>query len=586
MISDEEIPEAPLLIEVQIIQGKNMTSKKDPYVMIKVGGDEVYRTSTAKKVFNPTWQGDPFVGKYEAEEDGPIYLEVASGRGSWQSIIGRSLIPLRGCEERKTIGDHQPPIWLKVAGSADSAEPSELQVSILAEPIIHETNVMLPREKKPVRLILIADALYVFSDVDKCHKLRRRVPLGVNSKISWDVNTSEIHIEPAATENSVDSAPFTFKADLEIDALRWKDALRPFIGPITTPIFGVSLDDAMYADRILNPWNTSGIPAFVDSGLKFIEEHGLEEQGVFRLGYSSFSLDDAVRRIETGQRFIEEFDSVHMVTSILKKYFRSLPECLMTSVLLDEALQLFGNDGQENPSVETLMSVIAKLPAINAQIIERVFRLCYLITCHQDVNMMNDRNLSIVIGPTVFCVDSNTVDVSMVMLLPKVNSLTMFMINNFNELFPNSLGKGDDQHPPLDDKQPPTGPQANDVNPPSKNDVVNDNVDQEEKSFPAPPPKHKRPDKVRLFAPVDPDDLESALRQGLAIYKVYGNGGGTKGWVEEERLCDLLVDLNYVGDTEHAKSILEDLFPQMPIPRNRFVIWWMDNHDTLIPFSP
>ena len=57
MVGDDEIPDAPLLVEIQIIQGKNMTTKKDPYVMIKVGGDEVYRTPTAKKVFNPVWQG-------------------------------------------------------------------------------------------------------------------------------------------------------------------------------------------------------------------------------------------------------------------------------------------------------------------------------------------------------------------------------------------------------------------------------------------------------------------------------------------------------------------------------------------------
>ena len=43
-------------------------------------------------------------------------------------------------------------------------------MSVLSEPVIREANVTLAREKRPVRLVLIADILYVLSDPDtyKC----------------------------------------------------------------------------------------------------------------------------------------------------------------------------------------------------------------------------------------------------------------------------------------------------------------------------------------------------------------------------------------------------------------------------------
>ena len=697
-IDDDEIPEVPLILEIQIIQGKNMISKKDPYVMIKVGGDELYRTAAAKKALNPSWQGEPFVGKYEAENDGPIYLEVATGKGSSQAVTGRSLIPLRGEEERKTSNENQPPIWLRVSGSDDS-DSAELQVSILAEPIIREANVTLAREKKPVKLILIADTLYVFNDVETCRKLRRRVPLGPNSRMKWDINACEIQIEPPETADSSASAPLIFKLDNKMDAMGWNDALRPFVGPVQTPIFGGSLQDAMNADRVFNPWNSSGIPAFLDLGLKFIEKVGLKEQGIFRIGYTAFVLDDAIRRIETGQSFVEDFDSPHMVTGVLKKYFRSLPECIMTQELLDEVMDLFGNNGQKTPPVESVKQIIAKLPPLNAEIIGRVFRLCALICSHQDENMMTERNMSIVIGPAVFCVDATSDDASLVLLLPKVNAVTVFMIEHANELFPfNDKGqeqqeqekeekKEEDQHkdfkesdeiplsyvehevpisyieqeqpmsfaaqpkqqqqqqmphfvrsyPHLGIKNNPsrlslsatrlTSPRqtaANETNqysgspltlsdnqpsPKQKSSVPprraanESSIQQQEqqqqqqswndpnvatenrKPLPSLPLRSPEVDKSRLFEPVDPDDLESALKRGLAIYDVYGNGGGTKGWVEESRFCDLLVDLKYSVNTEDARSILLSIFPKMPVLRNKFVTWWMDNHGVLIPYN-
>ena len=59
------------------------------------------------------------------------------------------------------------------------------------------------------------------------------------------------------------------------------------------------------------------MPAFANSGLRFIDDHGLEEQGTFRIGYMSYAINDAIRRFETGQCFVEDFDSVHMMANAL-----------------------------------------------------------------------------------------------------------------------------------------------------------------------------------------------------------------------------------------------------------------------------
>ena len=76
----EEVPTRPQVVEVKILQAKNLNAKKkscEPFVMTKIGGDEIHRTKAAHKTLDPVWQNESFVvARYDADTDGPMYFEV------------------------------------------------------------------------------------------------------------------------------------------------------------------------------------------------------------------------------------------------------------------------------------------------------------------------------------------------------------------------------------------------------------------------------------------------------------------------------------------------------------------------------
>lgn len=80
VVITEEVPTRPQVVEVKILQAKNLNAKKkscEPFVMTKVGGDEVHRTKVVHKTLDPVWQNESFVlAKYDADADGPMYFEV------------------------------------------------------------------------------------------------------------------------------------------------------------------------------------------------------------------------------------------------------------------------------------------------------------------------------------------------------------------------------------------------------------------------------------------------------------------------------------------------------------------------------
>lgn len=91
---------------------------------------------------------------------------------------------------------------------------------------------------------------------------------------------------------------------------------------------------------------------------------------------------------------------VHVLTAILKTYFRELPEPLLTYDAYDPLLHASAlEDGNE--MFQTTLNIITRLPKPNYDLLERlIYHLAY-VAQYEDSNRMNCSSLAIVFSPCI-----------------------------------------------------------------------------------------------------------------------------------------------------------------------------------------
>eukprot|EP00123_Amoebidium_parasiticum_P018716 comp24267_c1_seq1/m.45222 comp24267_c1_seq1/g.45222 ORF comp24267_c1_seq1/g.45222 comp24267_c1_seq1/m.45222 type:complete len:1267 (-) comp24267_c1_seq1:525-4325(-) len=169
-------------------------------------------------------------------------------------------------------------------------------------------------------------------------------------------------------------------------------------GPITPPqpegLFGLDLQQTQ--DRT----KETSVPQFLDNAMAFIENYGLDQEGVFRVPGNQRRVNKLRENVDARKYEIskEEFQ-VNDVTTALKMYFRELPNPLLTSAYyrdflaiqkLPEALQLRG-----------LQVLLFLLPPMHLAVLARLFALLDKIIAHRAKNQMDPKNLAVCLGPSI-----------------------------------------------------------------------------------------------------------------------------------------------------------------------------------------
>ena len=129
MVGDDEIPDAPLLVEIQIIQGRTQSSRR------AYGGQSV-PNSNPKKCSTLCGKVSPMWASTKPRQMGQSTLRKPSGKGSDQAPSYTCWSHFEVKRDTKPRNrKQQAAIWLKVAGST-TPEPTELQAHVLSEPVI------------------------------------------------------------------------------------------------------------------------------------------------------------------------------------------------------------------------------------------------------------------------------------------------------------------------------------------------------------------------------------------------------------------------------------------------------------------
>jgi len=152
----------------------------------------------------------------------------------------------------------------------------------------------------------------------------------------------------------------------------------------------------------------SEMPAVVVDTLEFLRRLGLQTEGLFRVSGDEDEIADLRRHYDEGKggdvlrskQRVSDTD-LHTAASLLKLYFRSLPEPLIPRACYRSLCDAVTAD---NGNFVELARTILHPPGVtvlNLRIIAHLFRLLHELTKHTAENKMTKENLAIVFAPSL-----------------------------------------------------------------------------------------------------------------------------------------------------------------------------------------
>ncbi|XP_063627273.1 unconventional myosin-IXa-like [Cydia splendana] len=160
-------------------------------------------------------------------------------------------------------------------------------------------------------------------------------------------------------------------------------------------VFGVPLSEL--------PTGDSNIPIVVDRLITTIEMTGLYTEGLYRKSGLSSKVRELRRlldeRPEEGVERLELY-AVHVRASVLKGFFRDLPEPLLTFDLYDDFI-IAADISDPAERVSSIFTILRKLPKPNFDLVERLIFHLARVALGEENNRMGPNALAIVFAPCI-----------------------------------------------------------------------------------------------------------------------------------------------------------------------------------------
>ncbi|XP_035884031.1 rho GTPase-activating protein 25 isoform X2 [Phyllostomus discolor] len=247
---------------------------------------------------------------------------------------------------------------------------------------------------------------------------------------------------------------YVLMASSQAEMEEWVKFLRRVAGTPSGAVFGQRLDETVAYEQKFGPHL---VPILVEKCAEFIREHGLNEEGIFRLPGQDNLVKQLRDAFDAGERPSFDRDTdVHTVASLLKLYLRDLPEPVVPWSQYEGFLlcgRLMNTD--EAKAQQELMKQLSILPRENYSLLSYVCRFLHEIQLNCAVNKMSVDNLATVIG--VNLIRSKVEDPAVIMRgTPQIQRVMTMMIRDHEVLFPKS--KDAPLSPPApknDPKKPP-----------------------------------------------------------------------------------------------------------------------------------
>jgi hypothetical protein len=142
------------------------------------------------------------------------------------------------------------------------------------------------------------------------------------------------------------------------------------------------------------------VPRLVEQCIAYLYRVGFEEPGIFRVSGDKTQIDQVVTEFDKGALApLDGVEDVHVVTSLLKLFFRLAPQPLFTVEAHGALLASLGTP--EAARVAAFVELLKGLPPPCLSTVLVLFPLLRAVADRSDVNRMSPNNLGIVFGPTL-----------------------------------------------------------------------------------------------------------------------------------------------------------------------------------------
>ncbi|XP_077456376.1 rho GTPase-activating protein 25 [Stigmatopora argus] len=240
-------------------------------------------------------------------------------------------------------------------------------------------------------------------------------------------------IIPAFPSGDKERCPHIFMASSQTELDEWLRTLRRAIG-VPNGVFGKSLSETVTHEQRFGP---QMVPILVQKCVEYIKDHGLKEEGIFRLPGQDNAVKQFRDAFDAGERpaFPSDTD-VHTVASLLKLYLRELPEPVVPWSQYQDFLDCTNMlDSGNKEGREKLEKQISLLPRVNYNLLSYVCRFLFEVQLNSNINKMNVENLATVMGINLLKPQLED-PISVMKATPHIQKLMTVMIGQHEDLFP------------------------------------------------------------------------------------------------------------------------------------------------------
>uniref|UniRef100_A0A9L0RZY4 Rho GTPase-activating protein 15 n=1 Tax=Equus caballus TaxID=9796 RepID=A0A9L0RZY4_HORSE len=179
----------------------------------------------------------------------------------------------------------------------------------------------------------------------------------------------------------------------------------------------------------------STVPRFVKQCIEAVEKRGLDVDGIYRVSGNLATIQKLrfiVNQEEKLNLDDSQWEDIHVVTGALKMFFRELPEPLFPYSFFERFVEAIKKQDY-NTRIETIKSLVQKLPPPNRDTMKVLFGHLTKIVAKASKNLMSTQSLGIVFGPTLLRAENETGNMAIHMVYQ--NQIAELMLSEYSKIF-------------------------------------------------------------------------------------------------------------------------------------------------------
>ncbi|KAG0249261.1 hypothetical protein BG011_009452 [Mortierella polycephala] len=177
------------------------------------------------------------------------------------------------------------------------------------------------------------------------------------------------------------------------------------------------------------------VPLVVEKCIEAVDERGLDVEGIYRRSGMAAEARQLVQAYDIGLQpdlmDSDIYQDICSITSVLKQYLRSLPQPLIPFDLYADFIESISLPHNE-VKMQTFRDLLDRMPLAYYTTLKVLLEHLTRVRRHDNINLMNAKNLSVVFGPTLM---RNPDPSKEIMDMTYKNMAIEFIITHSEELF-------------------------------------------------------------------------------------------------------------------------------------------------------